>query len=51
MLHADDHRCRNCDSTDLVVIDSKAISDELLECRSCMRLYRTEYEASGTTGW
>ena len=32
MLNTEDHRCPNCDSTDLFVIDTKAISDELLEC-------------------
>jgi hypothetical protein len=34
---------------DLVIIDTKAISDELVECRSCMRLYRLAYEPDGKT--
>ena len=42
-----EQRCPNCDSTDLVVIDTKAIADELIECRGCMKLYRVEYEAGG----
>jgi hypothetical protein len=49
MLDTDEHRCPNCNSTDLVVINTKAIADELLECRGCMKLYRLEYEATGTT--
>jgi hypothetical protein len=44
-----EHRCENCGSTDLVIIDTKAIADELVECRSCMKLYRVEYVAGGTT--
>jgi hypothetical protein len=44
-----EQRCPNCESTDLVVIHTKAITDELLECRSCMKLYRLEYEATGAT--
>jgi hypothetical protein len=44
-----EHRCGNCGSTDLIAIHTKAIADELLECRSCMKLYRLEYEATGAT--
>ena len=49
MPDTDEHRCPNCDSMDLVMIDTKAIEDELIECRSCMKLYRVEYEPSGAT--
>jgi uncharacterized protein with PIN domain len=49
MSDPDEHRCPNCDSPELVVIDTKAIADELLECRSCMRLYRMENQSDGTT--
>ena len=49
MTDTDEHRCPNCDSPELVVINTKAIADELVECRSCMKLYRLEYEATGTT--
>ena len=50
MVHWDtEHRCENCGSTDLEVVNTKAIADELVECRGCMKLYRTEYEAGGTT--
>ena len=49
MPNSDEDRCPNCDSTDLVLIKTKAIADELLECRSCMKLYRTECQSDGTT--
>jgi len=49
MSDTDDHRCPNCGSTDLVAIRTKAIADELLECRSCMKLYRLAYEPDGIT--
>ena len=49
MTNIDEQRCPNCDSTDLVVIVTNAIADELVECRSCIKLYRLEYETSGTT--
>jgi hypothetical protein len=44
-----EHRCETCDSTDLVIVNTKAIADELVECRGCMRLYRIEYQSDGTT--
>jgi len=47
MPDTDEQRCPNCDSPDLVVIHTKAIADEIVECRSCMKLYRLEYEATG----
>jgi transposase-like protein len=46
----DEQRCPHCDSSDLVVINTKAITDELIECRSCMKLYRLEYDTSGASG-
>jgi hypothetical protein len=49
MIDTDEQRCPNCDSRDLVAIHTKAIADELLECRSCMKLYRLEYEPDGKT--
>jgi hypothetical protein len=48
MPDTDEQRCPNCGSTDLAAIDIKAIADELIECRSCMKLYRPEYETNGT---
>jgi hypothetical protein len=44
-----DYRCPNCNSPDLTIIDTKAIADELLECRSCLGLHRVEYNADGST--
>jgi hypothetical protein len=49
MFDSDEYRCPNCDSTNLVMIDTKAIADELLECRGCMSLYRMDYQSDGTT--
>ena len=49
MLNTEDHRCPSCDSTDLVIIDTKAISDELLECQGCKSIYQLEYQSDGTT--
>ena len=49
MIDIEDLRCPNCDSTDLVVVNTKAIADELLECRSCMKLYQIAYEPDGVT--
>ena len=50
IVHQDtEHQCENCGSTDLVVVNTKAIADELVECRSCMKLYRVEYQANGAT--
>jgi hypothetical protein len=48
MAHPE-HRCPSCGSTDIAAIDPKAIADELLECRGCMRLYRMENQSDGTT--
>ena len=44
-----DYKCPKCGSSGLVSIRKKAIEGELLECRSCKRLYRVVYEADGTT--
>jgi hypothetical protein len=44
-----EHQCENCGSTDLVIVDTKAIADELLQCRGCMKLYRLEYQTDGWT--
>jgi hypothetical protein len=44
-----DLRCPNCGATDLVVIDTRVIADELIECRTCLRLHRVEHASDGTT--
>ena len=49
MIGSDDLRCPDCGTTDLIVIHTAAIDDELLECRGCMKLYQLGYEADGTT--
>lgn len=49
MTDTNEHRCPNCNSTDLVVINTKLIVEELLECRSCMKLYQLGYEPDGVT--
>jgi hypothetical protein len=49
MPDPDEYRCPNCDSPDLVAINTKAIADELVECRSCMRLYQLVNEPDGKT--
>jgi hypothetical protein len=49
MPNTEDHRCPNCGATDLVVIDTKAIADELLECRGCKSIYQIEHQSDGTT--
>ena len=43
-----DYPCPDCGSTDLVTIYTRAVADELLECRACMRLYRVEHASDGT---
>ena len=48
MIDTDEHRCPNCNSPELVAIRTKAIADELVECLSCMKLYRLEQEATGS---
>jgi uncharacterized protein YbaR (Trm112 family) len=40
--------CPSCGGVDLVGIQSDAIADELLECRSCKILYEITYAANGT---
>jgi len=47
MTETDEYRCPACDSTDLVVIDTRAIADELMECRACLRLHQVEHGADG----
>ena len=49
MIDTEDHRCPTCDSTDLVIIDTKAIADKLLECRGCKSIYQMEHQSDGTT--
>jgi hypothetical protein len=49
MTDTDEHRCSNCDSPDRVVINTKAIAEELVDCRSCMKLYQLKYEPDGVT--
>jgi hypothetical protein len=49
MPDTDEYRCPNCGSADLAVINTKAIADELLECRSCMKLYQLVNEPDGIT--
>lgn len=44
-----DYCCPNCNSTDLTIVVTNAIADELLECRSCLGLHRVEYTADGST--
>jgi len=48
MTESDEFRCPTCGTTDLIVIDTRAIADEILECRACMRLYRVEHASDGT---
>jgi len=47
MTESDDYHCPNCDSMDLIVIDTRAIADELVECRACLRLHRVEHASNG----
>jgi hypothetical protein len=49
MNDSDECRCPYCDSTDLVGIHTAAIANELVECRSCMRLYEIKNDASETS--
>jgi hypothetical protein len=49
MLDTKDRRCPTCGSTDLIAIDTKAIADELLECRGCNSIYQMEHQSDGTT--
>jgi hypothetical protein len=49
MPNSDEHRCPNCDSPDFIVIDTKSVADELVECRGCMKLYRLAYQTDGWT--
>jgi hypothetical protein len=49
MTDTDEYRCPNCDSTDLIVIDTRAVADELVECRACLRLHRVEHVSDGGT--
>jgi hypothetical protein len=50
MFNSDEHRCPNCNSTDLVSVQTTAIDADLLECRSCIRLYKVETAPDGTSG-
>jgi hypothetical protein len=49
MTDDSDYRCPDCGSTNLVTIHTATITDELIECRACMRLYRVEHASDGTT--
>jgi len=49
MTYTDEHRCPNCDSTDLIMIDTRAMADELIERRACRTLHRVEHASVGTT--
>ena len=49
MSNSDEHRCPNCNSIDLVSVQTTAIDADLLECRSCMRLYKVEHGPDGTS--
>jgi len=44
-----DYECPKCGSTDLASIQTEAIADELVECRSCKGLFQIVYESDGTT--
>ena len=48
MTDIDEHRCPSCDSTDLVKIQTDAIANELMECRSCRKLCEIKRDANGT---
>jgi hypothetical protein len=49
---SDDLRCPNCAATNLVVIYTRVVAAELMECRACLRLYRVEHDPgrNQTTG-
>ena len=49
MRDSNEYHCPNCDSTDFVIIDTKAIADELLECRGCKTIYQMEHQSDGST--
>jgi hypothetical protein len=49
MTDADEYRCPNCGSADLASIQTEAIADEVLKCRSCTRLFQIVYEPDGVT--
>jgi hypothetical protein len=38
-----DYRCPSCNSADVVRVQTKAIYDELIECRSCGGIFPMEY--------
>jgi len=42
-----DFRCPSCNSADVARVQTQAIYDELMECRSCMGIYLAE-EVRGT---
>jgi ribosomal protein L37AE/L43A len=43
MYDLEEYRCPFCNSTDVARIETKAIYDELMECRSCKEIYPIEY--------
>jgi ribosomal protein L37AE/L43A len=38
-----DYRCPSCNSVDVARIQTEAIYDELIQCRSCEGIYPMEY--------
>jgi hypothetical protein len=48
MTDDSDYRCPDCGSTNLVTIHTATITDELIECRACIRLYRVEQHLDGS---
>jgi len=43
MCDLHEHRCPSCNSADLTKIQTEAIYDELIECRSCGGISEVEY--------
>ena len=43
MYELDAYRCPSCNSADVAKIQTEAIYDELMECRSCKGIYPIEY--------
>lgn len=43
MYGLEEYRCTFCNSTDVARIQTAAIYDELMECRSCKEIYVVEH--------
>jgi ribosomal protein L37AE/L43A len=43
MYDLEEYCCPSCNSADVVRVQTKAIYDELMECRSCGGIYQVEY--------